>query len=108
LWDATVCSTWPAQIPQCGVRDIVGDFSDSEERNTQVCEERIALPRSRGVGAIGPVCQVQTREDPVVARVLVDVADGHCRAAEAVDEQSLVLAFGEVNDAHEKSETLEG
>ena len=89
------------------MRDVIRDFAHGKQRDAEVRDERVGRLSGRAVGAVCPVRQVQAREDPVVARVLVDVADGHRGAAEAVDEDGLVLALGEVDDAHEEREALE-
>ena len=43
-----------------------------------------------------PVGDVESGQDPVVRAVLEDVPHGHCGKAEAVHEEGLELAFGEV------------
>lgn len=107
LRDTTIRGARASKVLERDVRAVVACLADNKQRNARVCEDRVRGLRGRTVGAVCPVCEVQARHDPVVSRVLVDVADGHGRRGEAVHEEGLILALGEVDDAHEECELLQ-
>lgn len=56
---------------------VVADLADCEQGDAEICQERVRRFSSRAVRTVAPVCQVEARENPVVAAVLEDVHDGH-------------------------------
>jgi hypothetical protein len=103
----TVRAARPPQVLERDVRAVIANLANGKQGNAQGGDQRVRRTRRRAVGAICPVSQVEARHDPVVAAVLVDVADGHGGRGEAVHEDSFKFALREVDDAHEECEFLE-
>lgn len=74
----------------------IGKLTECEESQSNVQQQGVRL-RSSGRGwRVGWVCDQQASQNPVVKRVLENVACRHCRIAEAVHEQCLELSFEEM------------
>ena len=85
----------------------VAQLANNEESDCETCDQRVRRAGGRSGRRVDPVSNVGTTEDPVVSRVLEDVARRHGSTGEAVYEDSLELALSKVQCQHDAGQPLQ-
>jgi len=107
LGNATLSGTGATEITQNQVGIEVEDLAESENSKTGIHESLVGLRCSGGsVRTEDPVGDIETGQHPVVSAILEDVASRHGGAAEAVHEDSFILALQEVQGQKDADQEL--
>ena len=85
----------------------VRKLAENVHRQSWVRDERIARRGRHRRWSVGEVCYERTSKDPIVGRILEDVACRHCSQAEAVDEDRLKLSLEKVEYKHPHGQRLQ-
>lgn len=100
---------------------VVGDFGQCPGSNQQIIDvggEVVNVEQEFGqgvssvlvdeqeVGCVDEKRQVKPGQNPIVQRILENVEKGHSGSTELVHIQSLVLAFGKMQQHHDVSQGL--